>query len=493
MIIDRVLQNSTLEKFDNQLNLFRRLEQLSTKQLNCYGAIEFLRLCQNFGLTPTFTKIDEAKSNKWKQSSKQFAENVIQEELRIKFRPNEALKKQVNEIYDEIRRKCSSFRYLYILKTMVLLRKKQYHKMMSGHISKIARMLRRDVDVDEHILNISSHQLTFFQKLVLCRGLKLAIPQRQISAREVKANFEKAYWQLEPTLCDDKKELAKATLRSIALNYIDRKGPRPPKALVRSINQLKKRDDIAISKPDKGSGVVVMNKSDYIRLLSEASINDETKFQPVSLERPRTKGGPPKHYHPLLEKEKYLDSVVRRILPKHIADTVCLKGSRLAHLYGLPKTHKERLAMRPILSATGTYNYTLTKWLDEKLKPLSVNNHTISDVFQFAEEIRELDFNEDDILVSYDVSALYTNVPLEETIQILANKAFNQNWFNETYNLNITQEDLVELLRVATKHQLFQFNGSLYEQIDGVAMGSPLGPLMANTYVFDRGETGERR
>ena len=170
--------------------------------------IFLLILCQNFGLTPTFTKIDEAKSNKWKQSSKQFAENVIQEELRIKFRQNEALKKQVNEIYDEIRRKCSSFRYLYILKTMVLLRKKQYHKMMSGHISKIARMLRRDVEVDEHILNISSQQLTFFQKLVLCRGLKLAIPQRQISAREVKANFQKAYWQLEPTLCDDKKELA---------------------------------------------------------------------------------------------------------------------------------------------------------------------------------------------------------------------------------------------------------------------------------------------
>lgn len=36
---------------------------------------------------------------------------------------------------------------------------------------------------------------------------------------------------------------------------------------------------------------------------------------------------------------------------------------------------------------------------------------------------------------------------------------------------------------MATKHQLFQFNGSLYEQIDGVAMGSPLGPLMANTFM----------
>lgn len=238
---------------------------------------------------------------------------------------------------------------------MVLLCKQQYHKMMSGHISKVAQTLCSDVnvDVDEHILNIhvSSHQLTFFQKLVLCRGLKFAIPQCQISAMEVKANFEKAYWQLEPTLCNDKKELAAATLRSIALNYIEWKGPRPPKALVRSINQLKKQDDIVISKQDKGSGVVVMNKSDYVRLLSEASINDKTKFQSVSLERPKKKGRPSKHYHPVLEKEKHLDSVVRRILPKHIADTVCQKGSRLAHLYGLPKTHKERLVMRPILSA----------------------------------------------------------------------------------------------------------------------------------------------
>ena len=132
---------------------------------------------------------------------------------------------------------------------------------------------------------------------------KFAIPQHQISAMEVQANFEKA-WQLEPTL-DDRKALAAAILKSIALNYIERKGPGPPKALVRSINQLKKRDGTVISSPDKGSGVVVTEKSDNVRL-SEASINDETKFKSVPLERPSTRGRPPKHYHPLLEKEKHL-------------------------------------------------------------------------------------------------------------------------------------------------------------------------------------------
>ena len=51
------------------------------------------------------------------------------------------------------------------------------------------------------------------------------------------------------------------------------------------------------------------------------------------------------------------------------------------------------------------------------------------------------------------------------------------------YDSNISKQDLIDLLSVATKGQLFQFNGSLYEQVDGVAMGSPLGPLLANVFM----------
>ena len=65
-----------------------------------------------------------------------------------------------------------------------------------------------------------------------------------------------------------------------------------------------------------------------------------------------------------------------------------------------------QLSMRLILSATGTYNFSLAKWLEEKLKPLSVNEHTITDVLEFAEEISSSPMNEEDILVSYDVTAL---------------------------------------------------------------------------------------
>ena len=178
-----------------------------------------------------------------------------------------------------------------------------------------------------------------------------------------------------------------------------------------------------------------------------------------------------------------MSSAVERILPKSIADSVVQKGSRLAHLYGLPKTQKKKLAMRPTLSATGTYNYKLAKWLDEKLKPLSVNEHTVSDIFVFDDELREIKIKDREVLVSYDVSSLFTNVPVDETIETIAERAFENDWFNREYDLNITKLDLMELLRIATKNPLFQFEGKLYEQVDGVAMGLPLGPLMANAFI----------
>ena len=78
---------------------------------------------------------------------------------------------------------------------------------------------------------------------------------------------------------------------------------------------------------------------------------------------------------------------------------------------------------------------------------------------------------------------------LDETINILVNKAFADDWFNKTYGLNLQKDQLAKLLEIATTNQLFQFHGQLYEQTDGVAMGSPLGPLMANVLVCHLEET----
>ena len=64
-----------------------------------------------------------------------------------------------------------------------------------------------------------------------------------------------------------------------------------------------------------------------------------------------------------------------------------------------------------------------------------------------------MEITDHDILVSYDVSALFNNVPVDESIRTLAKKAFKDDWFTKECNLNITEADLMELLELSTKNQ----------------------------------------
>ncbi|KXJ13653.1 hypothetical protein AC249_AIPGENE27152 [Exaiptasia diaphana] len=142
-------------KRNDDLHLFRRIEQCSKKKIKCDGSIEFLRLCQNFGLTPTFAMVDVDKEKKWKHSSDAFAKSVISEELQLKIKKSVSLRDELNHLYSEIRNNHSTFIYAWILRTMTLNSKAYYTEIMKTQTKKIARLLNREMDVDEHIDNRS--------------------------------------------------------------------------------------------------------------------------------------------------------------------------------------------------------------------------------------------------------------------------------------------------------------------------------------------------
>ena len=101
----------------------------------------------------------------------------------------------------------------------------------------------------------------------------------------------------------------------------------------------------------------------------------------------------------------------------------------------------------------------------------------MKDSFHFAEEICEQDPSLS--MGSLDVDSLFTNIPLDETIDICINQLFE----NADTVEGFTRSELKQLLCLATKKSYFIFNGLLYKQTDGVAMGSPLGPSLANAFL----------
>ena len=79
-----------------------------------------------------------------------------------------------------------------------------------------------------------------------------------------------------------------------------------------------------------------------------------------------------------------------------------------------------------------------------------------------------------------DVSSLFTYVPLEETLNICLDKLYSL-----ADPPTLPRVVLRKLLEFDTKNSHFLFDGKYYDQIDGVAMGSPLGPVLANIFMCD--------
>ena len=156
------------------------------------------------------------------------------------------------------------------------------------------------------------------------------------------------------------------------------------------------------------------------------------------------------------------------------------RGCQLGVMYGLPKTHKTGTPLRPIVSSVNTVTYNTAKFLVNLLKPISVNQYTCKDTFSFLNDTKTKTFGRNCYLVSLDVVSLFTNVPVDETIDICVDLLYNS---EDRSPPKIKRDDFKELLTLAVKDNCFVYNGHLYVQKDGVAMGSPLGPVLANIFL----------
>ena len=93
--------------------------------------------------------------------------------------------------------------------------------------------------------------------------------------------------------------------------------------------------------------------------------------------------------------------------------------------------------------------------------------------------MQNLDIDPNVFICSFDMSDLFTNVPLNETIKICLAALYDQ-----IDSHPVIQKDVfVKLMKSATSSVEFSFNNTMYKQTDRVAMGSPLGPALAIIFI----------
>ena len=155
-------------------------------------------------------------------------------------------------------------------------------------------------------------------------------------------------------------------------------------------------------------------------------------------------------------------------------------GSKPGILYGIHKgitVNDSVPPFRPILSAIGTCNYNLPNIFVPILKQFTINEYTVKESFSFCKEI--LGRNPNLFMVSLDIQSLFTNIPLEETIDICVDLVFHK----KKKVKGILERHFKQLLTFSVKSSCFRFNDVYYKQVDGVVMGSPLGPTLTNCFL----------
>ena len=245
-----------------------------------------------------------------------------------------------------------------------------------------------------------------------------------------------------------------------------------------ALKKLSSCKDIVIHKSDKGNSVVIVNHADYLKRMQDM-VDDTSKFEKIDVKLR-------KDYNFMKKEKGKVDSLLSELVDKKSISTaerekLSPNGPNPARLYGLPKIHKPTVnglpKYRPIISQIGSPTYNIAKFLLEFVTPFTSNEYTIKDTFHFVSILDGKDYRL--IMASLDVESLFTNIPLDETIDIVTKKVFGE----KRKVKGISKGDFKKLLEISTKGTVVFFNGNYYKQKDGVAMGSPLGPALANAFL----------
>ena len=240
----------------------------------------------------------------------------------------------------------------------------------------------------------------------------------------------------------------------------------------RAMNKLlERKDDIIIKKADKGSTLTAATVQRYIED-GENHLRDQTAYKRVNQNNTGELAGEISDFVQQLHEAGYVDRIeLKFLLP--------MNPTRTPFMYFPYKIHKVPIAVRPVVSGINSPTHNLLKYSDYFYKQLVPKVKSYVKISQ--QIVRELKTtyipqSENIILVTMDIKLMYTNIPLEEGIKSLLTKS---------NVVGLPPHIIRKMLNYILKCNTFSFNGKLYQQIKGIAMGTPIAPTLANNFMSD--------
>ena len=460
--------------------LFRRYEGLTYKLAKKSLDKKFFLTCLDLELCPEFLKFRAPRLPAYKNVKPLYQQAVRQQ---LEVIDGEIL--CIRNEWTEIRKKLYSMLGLLEKRCLQTLLQEYVDKKIRKDKERINAKLRRlwnrsKLRSPDCLINLSGKDLGLYEENVLYLGLNHHVLPKQVNDADVKVQVEKLFKSIEKEDSDKKlsfesKDEVKVEIQSFLKNVRRICSSKTNRIFHNSIRKLSDDDSIVVCKFDKGNGVVLLNKDDYNQKCYEI-LSDSSKFKKLNSDY---------MVDTILKKRRSLQNYVYRYLYKHedideatynnLYDVGCSPGK----FYGLVKVHKDSYPIRPVVSMIDTPEYVLAKWLDSYIKPNIPSGFMLNSTEQFVSAVKDFPVCSDDKLVSFDVKSLYTNIPLKETIGIVADYLYSE---DAVCSPPLPKNIFKKILTLVTEG-FFVFNGEFYKQVDGLAMGGPLGPTLANFFL----------
>ena len=467
------------------VKIFRSFENYDFKLRKALCDLSFLTTCSVNNLSPKFLHFKTSLSRFHADSDyKQYQKRLLEKEIQSKRDKIVLLRNQRSQSLENLRQMSSYLDFNHFFLKVDDRNSLQISKIKLIHNKKLFKLgLKKRYDSippDQIIFNLSSKILTPLQEEALSLGLKFCFNPLKLNYAQYFSAFENLYKTLSfeniRNCIPNSVDYVKSNIKTIALkNYYSFKSNLSPyhKSLISSLRELSKDKNIVITKPDKGTGVVLLNKDDYLSKMNDI-LQDSSKFTLYDHDL----------YKTIIKYEDKHNRIIDQLFKDKVIDAdtknrLRSSGSRPGVMYGLPKIHKTGSPMRPILSTSGSYNYESSKFLVELLSPIIDTTFTVKDSFDFASEISSFK-NQNYTMASFDVKSLFTNIPLDETCNIIINQLFPHS--NSKYK-SFEKSNFKKLLDICVKNNFFIFNQNLYFQKDGTPMGGCVSSTLADIFL----------
>lgn len=466
------------------------------KLANIENKIKFFNRCIAYEMFPkfisntvncrsvNFSNSNDILRNRFDSHSTKYKQKILKLHQKDAYRERTLIERDIKTNLDRLERNIDEHQVLRLNKIFKSTYDKSFIEARISYNNKFNKLENNQVqryydllkDSEQFIENLSDIQIPENVKRGLILGPKFAFAlKEQKNIISLVADVEAIIDRLKDTRT---KNIIRNKILTVIQNQIN-KNKKPTKLhnvikndILATIKFKKEfRHAVVIVSSDKSNKTVICNREQYDDKVDDI-IRDENKYQKIT-----------RYKDPIKNSEKNICKFVDKIRDLNMISSECHKvlkpkNSNPGFMYFTIKTHKPEKPLRPIITAYGTPNFNLSKYLGKILNQLTNNNNRVKNSAEVISRLKNTTIKQEQCLLSFDIKNLFPNLPITMIKDIIDDR-----WPEIRTYTDMSKKMFLEAFDICTNSNIFKLKDQYYSQVSGTPIGGPISSVLADLLI----------